>query len=925
MRRRLLSILMALCLCITLLPITADATSKTADEAINWVKNQVGHSVGYDDGSGYYQCVEFIQAYYQYLGAGKPSGNGADYASNALPSGWTRTAGGTPQKGDILIYSKYSNTVQQYGHVAIYESDSALYDQDGSVWGGTVKKESKNYRTYTYNYWGCIHPNFATPAPAAPSVSFSPWENSNYTYIGWTDAGIGQQIDVSNGTCSEVGMELYDQSGKLLATARDTNYYHRMFFKVNDECHYTLATGTTYKYKFYAIVNGKKYWGNEGSFKTGGPAPEAAKATIPGKPNVTVNGKDVTVSWKDVSNETSYEVYLIQTPWTWNDVKYSTTTAKDVTKYTFKNVTPGDYKAFVVSKPNDRQSQSEWVPFTVTTTTVPGKPTVSVKDANVTVSWKDVPDETSYDVYLIQMPWGWEDVKYSTSTAKDVTKYTFKDVAPGDYKAFVVSKPNYKQWQSEWVPFTVTNPSPAETLQKPSNPWIKADKNTLDIGENITFTFGADGAESYTLGIDLVGTGRILTPGVGGLKTYRLCFDKSGSYTAFITAVNDAGYADSSKISFTVNAEEEPLAYTVSLDRTSLSLNVGDTITLSASYTPADASVSWTTSDPGVAKVSSGKVTAVGAGTASITAMVGDKSATCIVTVTEKATLQIGTSSLPNATAGQYYSQKLVVNTTEGVSWTVASGSLPSGLTLASNGIISGTPMGDGTFSFTVQASSSVGTDSRAYTLVVDQAAAKRVDVHFSRQNVYHQDQFTDVKANQWFTDTVASAFELGLMKGNSAKTFNPYGDVTVAEAITMAARIHSINATGKESFVQSKTWWQTYLDYAYQNGIISSAYYNSDVTQKATRAQFAEIFASSLPTENLYAMNEIKDNAVPDVSMNSSYAGSVYTLYRAGILTGSDALGSFNPQTFITRAEAATLLSRMAESNNRIEFTLGN
>ena len=36
-----------------------------------------------------------------------------------------------------------------------------------------------------------------------PSVSFSAWENSKYTYIRETDAAIGQQIDVSGGTCTK--------------------------------------------------------------------------------------------------------------------------------------------------------------------------------------------------------------------------------------------------------------------------------------------------------------------------------------------------------------------------------------------------------------------------------------------------------------------------------------------------------------------------------------------------------------------------------------------------------------------------------------------------------------------------------------------------------------------------------------------------
>lgn len=195
-------------------------------------------------------------------------------------------------------------------------------------------------------------------------------------------------------------------------------------------------------------------------------------------------------------------------------------------------------------------------------------------------------------------------------------------------------------------------------------------------------------------------------------------------------------------------------------------------------------------------------------------------------------------------------------------------------------------------------------------------------EVHFERVTIYHQDQFTDVAANQWFTNKVAEAVELGLMKG-SGDTFSPYGDVTLAEAITMAARINSIYQTGSGSFTQTGTWYQVYLDYAYQNGIISYAYYNADVTRKATRAQFAEIFANCLPEEALAAISTVAEGAIPDVSTGASFAPYVYRLYRAGILTGGDAVGTFSPQTYITRAEAATIVSRMAESDNRVSFTL--
>ena len=56
---------------------------------------------------------------------------------------------------------------------------------------------------------------------------------------------------------------------------------------------------------------------------------------------------------------------------------------------------------------------------------------------------------------------------------------------------------------------------------------------------------------------------------------------------------------------------------------------------------------------------------------------------------------------------------------------------------------------------------------------------------------------------------------------------------------------------------------------------------------------------------------------------MSDPYAESIYRLYRAGIVTGSDEYGTFLPENSITRAEAAAIVTRMAESDNRLSITL--
>ena len=86
----------------------------------------------------------------------------------------------------------------------------------------------------------------------------------------------------------------------------------------------------------------------------------------------------------------------------------------------------------------------------------------------------------------------------------------------------------------------------------------------------------------------------------------------------------------------------------VELDRSELSLYPGDTATLTAAVKPANAAnqaVTWSSSDPNVAAVDNGVVTAVGEGTATITVITqdGGKTDTCVVTVHPK-TYQITAS-----------------------------------------------------------------------------------------------------------------------------------------------------------------------------------------------------------------------------------------------------------------------------------------
>lgn len=206
------------------------------------------------------------------------------------------------------------------------------------------------------------------------------------------------------------------------------------------------------------------------------------------------------------------------------------------------------------------------------------------------------------------------------------------------------------------------------------------------------------------------------------------------------------------------------------------------------------------------------------------------------------------------------------------------------------------------------------------------QAAGSGMD-NFQKAETYNG-QFADIDAGYWAASSVKLCYEYGLMKGASAAAFNPKGDLTVAEAIVMADRIHEIYHTGKSTLNNGDPWYQPYVDYAMKNGLIAQGDFSS-YTAKATRAQMAYLFCHALPQGTLVEINSI--SSIPDVSASHPYAKEIQALYKAGVLTGSDMYGTFNPDSNIIRAEAAAILSRVALPNQRKDvvlmktFTRGN
>ena len=286
MNKRVLSLLLVMLMVVSLAPMSALAATNghTANEAIGWVQSQVGKALDYDGAYGA-QCVDLIKYYYDYLGcASYARGNGSDYATNALPSGWTRLKGAQPRLGDILVYTGGYNN---YGHVAIYESDYVSYHQNFNGKQYVVRATCK-YNALNNPYWGVIRPDFGGSAP----ISAASWEGPSATNITESNAYLSGKVNFSQTmNTTQVGVRIYDSSNTRIALKDEyVNYnttYVNIWYDVTGELGIYLKSGQSYKFQFYTISNGKEYWSPIISFATAHTHNYASKVV---QPTCTVQG-----------------------------------------------------------------------------------------------------------------------------------------------------------------------------------------------------------------------------------------------------------------------------------------------------------------------------------------------------------------------------------------------------------------------------------------------------------------------------------------------------------------------------------------------------------------------------------------------------------------------------------------------------------
>lgn len=189
-------------------------------------------------------------------------------------------------------------------------------------------------------------------------------------------------------------------------------------------------------------------------------------------------------------------------------------------------------------------------------------------------------------------------------------------------------------------------------------------------------------------------------------------------------------------------------------------------------------------------------------------------------------------------------------------------------------------------------------------------------------QDYWYGHLYLDVKSTDWYADAVRTNIQAGFMQGTGADHFEPGGTVSVAQAVTMACRLHAAfwykRTTINLNLPASDPWYQSVLDYA---DIFGITYPEDAPGRSCTREEFVSILLSAVPANAIPAIHE-GDPFQGDLFQTEDSRAAALAFYRAGVINGvaqPDGSMSFHPQGTLSRSEAAAILARLIRTEQRV------
>lgn len=172
---------------------------------------------------------------------------------------------------------------------------------------------------------------------------------------------------------------------------------------------------------------------------------------------------------------------------------------------------------------------------------------------------------------------------------------------------------------------------------------------------------------------------------------------------------------------------------------------------------------------------------------------------------------------------------------------------------------------------------------------------------------------FTDVTESDWFYRFVAPIVASGQMAGMGDGKFDPNGNLTVAQVLTLAARTDlRVKGAGDLAPASEGPWYTPFVNYCVENSIIAANQFSEeDMNRSATRYEMASILDAAAGESVTQPINDVPDGFIPDLSEADPYGAVIYKWYRAGITAGYED-HSFLGERTITRAETSVILCHL-------------
>lgn len=425
-----------------------------------------------------------------------------------------------------------------------------------------------------------------------------------------------------------------------------------------------------------------------------------------------------------------------------------------------------------------------------------------------------------------------------------------------------------------------------------ATPEFSPDSGTFGLAQNVRISCETEGATIYY-------TTDGSTP-TTDCTVYSSEINVSEDTTIKAIAVKD-GMVNSAIASatYTINnpvTPPEPVAVTgVILNKDKITLTVGDTATLEATVEPVNAAnkdVTWSSNKTGVASVDAdGKLTAVSAGTATITVITtdGGKTATCTVTV-KSASDSGGSSS--GGKGG---------NDGSSGNGGATSGGLNGGNSGASTGGSGSGLSGSGGNTPVTGAQKPAGEQPQ----VTGQTMINEVNTPLAGTHA-----FEDVTPGAFYAEPVAWAIEHGITNGIEENKFGPEEKCSRGQVLTFIYRaMGSPTVTaGGENFtdVDSDAYYRDAVTWAVEMGITSGTSgteFSPDET--CNRAQIVTLLWRLAGQPKVEATGSFAD-VTPDMYCYDAVAWAV----SMGITLGTSDT-TFSPDETCNRGQVVTFLYR--------------